>query len=269
MWFRNFGRTLAWALWSEWVFVNTMGCTVGWCVGMIAGFAMSKIVNQQFARFASQNLMLPISSSLWYWRLDFWGLILGWISVGGIVTGIALGIGQWLVLRRYIQKAGLWVAASALSLGMILILGQRYMISNQGVGLWIMAGAVVGGIVGLGQWLVLRQQVQRSEWWVLTSAAALAASLGTGSVLFMAINRVVSLTMGMHIALSLDKDVLATAVKDHTLTSYLFYIVSSPSAIASLAVSLVVVGAIYGVITGLPLAWLLKKDGNHSVAISP
>jgi hypothetical protein len=47
---------------------------------------------------------------------------------------------------------------------------------------YFMLGAVLGYVVGLMQWFVLRQQISRAGWWALASAAGLAVVISAGIV---------------------------------------------------------------------------------------
>jgi len=94
----------------------------------------------------------------------------------------SLVIGQWLVLRRKISRAGWWLLASPVGLvvtglgvvgGMILIFSVRgpsgvEEAMGDVVGLGVF-GAVTGTSLGIAQWLVLRRQVARAGWWVLVN----------------------------------------------------------------------------------------------------
>ena len=116
------------------------------------------------------------------------------LALAGIVTGAAAGLvgglGEWLVLRRWVQQAGWWIAATAVgrAIGWSLALTTGWMWSELIVGstgtdsagiLGIDVGGVVGGsIVGLSQWLVLRRWVARAWWWIAATAVAGAAGLG-------------------------------------------------------------------------------------------
>jgi hypothetical protein len=104
---------------------------------------------------------------------------------GNAALGLLVGIGQWLVLRQWLERAGWWVLASAggwllaVSVGEVLqgVLGE-----NLG-GLILTIG--LGLVPGVLQWLVLRQQAARAGWWVLASTvfvfAALLVGAGTAS----------------------------------------------------------------------------------------
>jgi hypothetical protein len=77
----------------------------------------------------------------------------------GAVTGPVLGLGQWLVLRRYVARAGRWIVANAVAwaLGMVVIfLGMDQVPWWRGglqvvLGVYLVCGAaglVVGAIHG-------------------------------------------------------------------------------------------------------------------------
>jgi WD40 repeat protein len=82
-----------------------------------------------------------------------------------------LGLSQWLILRSKIQKAGLWIGATAISWGLAFpFLFQELFVETSILRTIIRGGfgpAVIGAIVGLCQWLVLRPQVRRASLWIL------------------------------------------------------------------------------------------------------
>lgn len=85
-----------------------------------------------------------------------------------------------------------------------------------------MQGALVGTLLGLGQWLVFKQQVNGSSWWILASAVSWAIALGVGW------------TVGGVLRQS----------------THLFF-----SEVVGLAVTWIIVAAM----TGISLIWLLRK----------
>lgn len=106
----------------------------------------------------------------------------GWAFLGEFWVGLTLGFGQWLVLRQRIAGAGWWVGASTLgwAIGHVVVLFLLPPSSRQ----W--AGLIIGPMVGLAQWLVLRSQLRRSLWYVVMSGLgwwlALSGFLGVGLV---------------------------------------------------------------------------------------
>ena len=94
-----------------------------------------------------------------------------------VMTGAWVGLTQWVVLRRHLSRAGLWVLASTAGWVLGLPVGGR-------VGSWansqIMTAGLATASIGLMQWLFLRQQVLRAGWWVLASAAGWVIGVAVG-----------------------------------------------------------------------------------------
>jgi hypothetical protein len=103
---------------------------------------------------------------------------------GDTTLGLLVGIGQWLVLRQWLDKAGWWILASAGGwlLGASLLVLQGPLGENMG---GLIATIGLGLIPGTLQWLLLRQQVARAGWWVLASTVltfvALLAGVAAGN----------------------------------------------------------------------------------------
>jgi hypothetical protein len=148
-------------LWLQWVLATTAGFIVG---GFAAGAAAKAMIEAHGG--------------------DVIGLTPWEGAVVGAVAGLAIGIGQWLVLRRRIAHAGWWVLA--------IIVG------------WIVFDAVLAasgrsnpilGAIGLAlaalafammQWLVLRRQATRAGRWIVVSTAALAVASFAGFAVILA-----------------------------------------------------------------------------------
>ncbi len=82
--------------------------------------------------------------------------------------GLLTGLLQYLLLRRYLLRIGWWIAATVLSwLLLLVVLGLSALFTfTLSIAL---AGVVIGGAIGLPQWLVLRQRVRRAALWILAS----------------------------------------------------------------------------------------------------
>jgi hypothetical protein len=152
--------------------------------------------------------------------------------VGDAALGLAVGIGQWLVLRQWLDEAGWWILASAggfllaVSVGEVL---QGALGENVG-GLLLTVG--LGLVPGILQWLFLRRQVARAGWWILASTvlvfAAFFAGVGIG---------------------------FSTGLK--------------VSALGFGAVVGIVVGVVLGSTSGLVLVWLLRQPAPAPVRATP
>ena len=89
------------------------------------------------------------------------------------VLGLLAGFLQYLLLRRYLPRMGWWIVATTLGLllGLVgggLLFHTLYSILDS---LWfgILNTVLIGGSMGLVQWLVLRQRVHHAAWWILAN----------------------------------------------------------------------------------------------------
>jgi hypothetical protein len=115
---------------------------------------------------------------------------------GAVLWGI-LGTAQWMALRKHIHRPGGWVLASVLGGAVGGAAGEDVheavvgIVDNPIWKAWSGAGmvvieavrqAVLWGIVGTGQWMVLRKRVHRCGWWVLASVVGgVVAGAGIGA----------------------------------------------------------------------------------------
>ena len=78
-------------------------------------------------------------------------------------VGAGMGVGQWLLLRRWVHKAWQWivptVAAQPVGWFAAVVASWHY-------DAWVL----ISILSGVGQWLVLRRWVQRSWWWLVAAA---------------------------------------------------------------------------------------------------
>jgi hypothetical protein len=113
-------------------------------------------------------------------------------AVFGSVIGASLGITQWLVLRRQIPRAYMWMLASAVGGAVIGILGFAMGAPTGGP----LGGAVIGASLGIPQWLVLRHWVSRAYVWVLASIVGFALGLSAGEAVGFAVGGAVGWPVG-------------------------------------------------------------------------
>lgn len=122
------------------------------------------------------------------------GLMAGATVLMGVLEGSAVGLAQWLVLRRiftHLTRGG-WLAATvaggtlAWGVGMALGTGAGDWLGNvdaTAVPQWVslLAGAVIGVIAGallsVVQWLALRRHARNVGWWVPAHALGWAAGM--------------------------------------------------------------------------------------------
>lgn len=142
--------------WRAWALATALGAFVAWTLAMIPSTFL--FTGADTAGAASAQM-----SDLMIYTLA---------AAMGFVLGTILGVPQWLVLRRYVPKAGWWVLANALAwmVGMVVVFVGTSFIPPEGVSLSVAlilllfvvaTGAIVGAIHGLALiWLLhLRRPV--------------------------------------------------------------------------------------------------------------
>jgi len=132
-----------WKLWLLWVGATT----IGGIVGSLAAPALLSLL------FASSH----IYSSPDVVRIVF-------PMVDSLIAASAVGTAQWLVLRHYIPKAGLWIIATVIgTAGSVIVFGMGGPGFIVQVVILIPLGRTV---IGLAQWLVLRNYLRQAGWWI-------------------------------------------------------------------------------------------------------
>jgi hypothetical protein len=120
-------------------------------------------------------------------------------AILGALLGVAMGFAQWLVLRRYLASIRLWGIVTligttvGLAVGWVLrwIMlwvaynqqGDFYQALHGEIGMvlgWSIAGIIMGGTMGLLQWLILRRKVDKAALWIVANAIAMAVALSVG-----------------------------------------------------------------------------------------
>ncbi len=146
---------VGWGFWFWWVLASTVGHDVSSAAGM-------KVLRAVFGDAGPTK---------------------GWavgLALGLVMTAAAVGVMQWLVLRRAVSGAGWWVLASTVGytvgvaaaavLGILLV---HWLEPPRPWVVSIVGGAVgeamKGAAVGVMQWLVLRRAVSGAGWWVPAS----------------------------------------------------------------------------------------------------
>lgn len=122
----------------------------------------------------SEQGRVAFDSALWFqWIMaTTLGWLLGTMIFPGLeATGAGVGVGvlQWPILYRRSPRAWRWplVTAAAWTGGSILL---RVAVSPELQ--FLLAGLILGPIVGLAQWLVIRERVRWAGWWIVISIIA-------------------------------------------------------------------------------------------------
>jgi hypothetical protein len=142
---------------ADWIKATMLGAGVAWLLGMVPSTLAA------LAAAAPSGSSAPTSEPP---ALVQYGLAL----LLGAVTGPVLGLGQWLMLRRYVARAGRWILANALAwaLGMVVIfLGMDQVPWQRGglrvvLGVYLVCGAA-GLVVGAIHGRILRDLLRKGS----------------------------------------------------------------------------------------------------------
>jgi hypothetical protein len=95
--------------------------------------------------------------------------------VGGMVAGAVIGTGQWLVARRLLD-AQTWIPATALAMGIGLMVGGWAVGYGTSLGELALMGAITGIPLGVAQAYLLRDRLANA--WVWAAAMPILWALG-------------------------------------------------------------------------------------------
>lgn len=162
------------------------------------------------------------------------------LAVSGLVVGTIVGIMQRLVLRQQqVDQVERWVLVNAVggTLGAA-VAGAVISILPINIIFYVgstVAGVMTGTVVGIMQWFILRRWVYRARWWVLANTIGWTV----GEVLLWA----AIWAMG-------GGRVIVSGVVTGFLT-------------LKGEVVILISGAVTGLITGIPLMWLLRHSSRE------
>lgn len=101
-------------------------------------------------------------------------ILTGYLALA--VSLVLAGALQWLLLRRQLDEAGAWALASITAVALIGVVVFGVGMMNRDAG-WVL-GVVVGWIMlGVFQWLVLRQEVAGAGWWIVATTLGLLSAI--------------------------------------------------------------------------------------------
>ncbi|HKP52757.1 MAG TPA: DUF6174 domain-containing protein [Chloroflexia bacterium] len=152
----------------------------------LLGWIILTAVGLLFSAPLAQGLI----SGTWWSPDDYlWAVIS--VALGFGFIGAAVGVSQWLVLSYYVRSTRIWLwvpatAASWACMGSLvaLVSVSRIMDSDAEVlpevAPYTVMGAIAGSLFGFFQGRVLAAAgIKRAGWWVVSSALASAAGIGT------------------------------------------------------------------------------------------
>jgi hypothetical protein len=85
--------------------------------------------------------------------------------LGGAISGVVIGGGQWLALRRVLAGATWWIGATAVGQAIGLAVGAPLVDFETGPGDLVLQGAIAGLAIGALQTIVLYRGTGTGLWW--------------------------------------------------------------------------------------------------------
>jgi hypothetical protein len=86
--------------------------------------------------------------------------------LAGLVSGVVLGTGQWLASRRRLRPLP-WILATALGMGLGLLLGATVVAFRTSLADLAVMGALTGVLLGVAQMLALPAETRRRWCWAV------------------------------------------------------------------------------------------------------
>ena len=112
------------------------------------------------------------------WALLFYWIMattLGWMigrmffqGIPIIISGVAIAVLQWTVLYKRIPRSWQWAVYSSIAWIAGYILFIIFMPEDMG----FIFGPVIGAILGVVQWSILRHEFDLAGWWIVISIMA-------------------------------------------------------------------------------------------------
>jgi hypothetical protein len=188
----------------------------------------AKVNRNEFGLWLSWTLATALGLLIGYLPLAF---LVGSLDLGlvrvliPIVTGILLGLAQWLALRPYISSSYDWILNHAVGwvVGFTLGLFVVQLLSKTSLGM-LFGFILFGVIVALFQYPVLRREIPHLSTWILAN--------------------VIGWTLGAYLS---------------QLAASVFFQTTLPTTFTSVLVSVGITGLVAGAITALALIWIVRK----------
>ncbi|MCB0124676.1 MAG: hypothetical protein KDE58_20615 [Caldilineaceae bacterium] len=114
-----------------WIALSVVGGALGLAIGMlVADYAAAATVGETISR--NRATMLATGSALN-------------AATGGLLFGLLLGLGQWLLLRRRVDSAACWIIANAV--GWTTALGLAALVGTTGAIGWLLVAGLINGVL--------------------------------------------------------------------------------------------------------------------------
>jgi hypothetical protein len=188
----------------------------------------TKVKHNEFGLWLAWTLATTLGMLIGYLPLAF---VVGSLDLGiarvivPIISGVLLGLAQWLVLRPYISKSFDWILNHAVGwvVGFTLGLFVVQQLSKTPVGM-LLGFVIFGVIVAVFQYPVLRREIPHLGTWILAN--------------------VIGWTLGAYLS---------------QLAAGVFFQNSAPTTFTSVLVTVGITGLVAGAITALALIRIVRQ----------
>jgi hypothetical protein len=112
------------------------------------------------------------------WALWFYWIMattLGWLAgriffqgIPIVISGVAIAVLQWSVLYKRIPRSWRWLVYSSVAWVVGYILFVIFIPEEMG----LLFGPLIGAILGIVQWSILREEFDLAGWWIVISMIA-------------------------------------------------------------------------------------------------
>ena len=153
-------RKPGWLLYPGWVVLSALSIPLAWGITLVVISQIEKVIGDTIQVGGQTRITEDYLASFVLFPLLF------------LFTGLL----QYLILRHYLPGMGWWIPATALSwLLPFGIMRLVYFLLPAGLAvdstlLNALLIALMGSLIGLIQWLVLRKHVRQAGWWILACA---------------------------------------------------------------------------------------------------
>ena len=148
-------RTANWLFLLVWIVVSALAFLV---IGVVFHYP-GDLPDSDFVAFDLPFASMDLFTAVFSLSAAAFGFVLA------TVTGLLVGLLQWLILQRYLARAAWWIAVTAVGIGVThaLLDGAP---RAEFTPLFML---VSGLLLGVLQWIVLRNHVGQAVWWIPVS----------------------------------------------------------------------------------------------------
>lgn len=135
---------------------------LGWLFTNLIGFGL---VGMLFHNFPLAFTFPPNVTRLGAFKF---GAAFGGGLAFGAIPALLIGLLQWLILRRYLSASRWWIVSVSAGVGLMHFITDGFENARD-----LSIAVLLGGlVVGVLQWLLLRQHFQQSGWWIVATVAS-------------------------------------------------------------------------------------------------